>query len=47
VDIEANRHDDYLRHDLHEYDELPIWIAVETMSFGRLVTLFQLLDPVD
>lgn len=46
-DIEANRHDDYLRHNLHKYDELPIWIAVETMSFGRLVTLFQLLDPAD
>lgn len=47
LDIEANRHDDYLLHNLHKYDELPIWIAVETMSFGRLVTLFQLLDPAD
>ena len=46
-DIEANSHEDYLRHNLHKYDQLPIWIAVETMSFGRLAALFQLLDPAD
>ncbi|TCC56916.1 Abi family protein [Kribbella pittospori] len=39
--------EDFLRHNLHKYDELPVWIAVEVLTFGSLVRLFNLMRPED
>ncbi|GAA2833965.1 Abi family protein [Kribbella solani] len=39
--------EDFVRHNLHKYDELPVWIAVELLTFGALVRLFNLMRPED
>lgn len=46
-DIENKKNEDFLRHNLAKYDELPIWIAVETMDFGRAIRLFHMLRHDD
>lgn len=46
-DIEAKKSEDLLRHNLAKYEDLPIWIAVETMDFGRCVRLFHILKRAD
>ncbi|WP_145804810.1 Abi family protein [Kribbella amoyensis] len=39
--------EDFIRHNLHKYRELPVWIAVEVLTFGALVRLFNLMRPED
>lgn len=42
------RTEDYVRHILHKYGEpIPIWIAVEFLSFGSVVRLYSMLQPTD
>lgn len=39
--------EDFIRHNAHKYDELPVWIAVEALTFGSTVRLFGLLRQDD
>jgi abortive infection bacteriophage resistance protein len=46
-DIEDKKSEDFLKHNRAKCEELPIWVAVETMDFGRAVRLFQILRHDD
>ncbi|HET6294972.1 MAG TPA: Abi family protein [Kribbella sp.] len=45
--IRESGQEDFLRHNLHKYEELPVWIAVEVLTFGALVRLFNLMRQED
>lgn len=39
--------EDFVRHNVHKYDQLPIWIALEVLTFGNTVALFNLMKQED
>jgi abortive infection bacteriophage resistance protein len=48
VCIRQAENETYVQHFKSKYDgELPVWVATELMSFGNLLTLFELLDKKD
>lgn len=43
----ADSKEDFVRHNAHKYEELPIWVGVEVLTFGALSRLFGLLRQED
>lgn len=43
----ADSKEDFVRHNVHKYAELPIWVGVEVLTFGALSRLFGLLRQDD
>ena len=39
--------EDFIRHNVHKYNEIPIWIALEVLTFGNTVMLFNLMRQED
>lgn len=41
------KHRAFVRHNLDEYGELPIWVAIEVFDFGTLSHLFKMMRRID
>ena len=39
--------EDYIKHNMHKYDDLPVWIGLEPATFGQVVDLYKMLKKED
>lgn len=39
--------EDYIKHNIHKYDDLPVWIGLEPATFGQVVDLYKMLKRED